>query len=140
MDVNTIITIIGCVIGGGGISALITTFISMRKSKAEANVIEQEAVTIKTTNDIAIMDYVNKLLKESEKNANDIARETRQENEALREQIDELNRRLQALMNWIVTDNYRYRSSLETEIKKLNPNVVLPTCPPAPNVFSKEHD
>lgn len=137
-NTETIITIIGCLLGGGGLSALITTFISVRKNRAEASRIEQETRTIQTSNDMTVIEYVNRLLKESEKNANDIAKETRKENEALRQQIDELNSRLQELMNWIVTDNTRYRNWLECELRKVNPDIELPTCVPVPNVFEHE--
>ena len=137
-NAQIIITIIGCVLGGGGLSALITTIISVKKNNAEADKIEQETHNIQKANDMIILEYVNKILKESEKNANDIAKETRKENETLHQQIDELNSRLQELMNWIVNDNNRYRNWLECELRKVNPDIDLPSCVPIPNVFRND--
>lgn len=134
-NVQTIITIIGCILGGGGLSALITTIISVKKNNAETERIEQETQNIQKNNDMVIIEYVNKILKESEKNANDIAKETRRENESLHQQIDELNSRLQELMNWVVYSNNNYRCFLENELRKLNPDIELPACDPVPNVF-----
>ena len=134
------LTIIGCILGSGGLSALITALISMRKSRSESLKIDQETRALQTTNDLTIIEYVNKILKESEKNASDIAKETRKENEILRKQIDELNGRLQDLMNWVVTDNTRYRNWLERELRKVNPDIEFPPCEPAPNVFSNDHE
>ena len=139
-NMQTFLTIVGCILGSGGLSALITALISMRKNKSESLKIDQETRALQTNNDLAIIEYVNKILKESEKNANDIAKETRRENEILRKQIDELNGRLQELMNWVVTDNTRYRNWLERELRKVNPDIEFPECEPAPNVFSNEHD
>jgi VIT1/CCC1 family predicted Fe2+/Mn2+ transporter len=139
-NTQTILTIIGCILGSGGLSALITALVSMRKSRSESLKIDQETRALQTNNDLTIVEYVNRILKESEKTANDIAKETRKENEALRKQIDELNGRLSELMNWIITDNTRYRNWLERELRKVNPDIEFPSCEPVPNVFSNDHE
>lgn len=56
----------------------------------------------------------------------------RKRNEDLDSKISDLSARLQTLMEWVVVDNNRYRSWLENELRKLNPDISFPHCPPAP--------
>ena len=56
----------------------------------------------------------------------------RKRNEELDSKITDLNNRLQRLMEWVVVDNNRYRTWLETELRKLNPDIAFPECPAAP--------
>ena len=56
----------------------------------------------------------------------------RKRNEELDSKISDLSNRLQTLMEWVVVDNNQYRSWLENELRKLNPDITFPTCKPAP--------
>ena len=53
--------------------------------------------------------------------------------------INALNAQLQALMNWIISDNQKHRMWLENEIHKLNPDIEIPVCPNPPQIFITDH-
>lgn len=132
MDTNYIITIIGAIIGSGGLTAAITALLSVRKYKAEARAIEQDAenarkeIEQKMNESIRqqIMDISNVHKKESE--------ELRVQNEKLYSKIDNLNNKINELMEWIVYDNAKYRAWLENELVKVKPDIEFPECRPTP--------
>ena len=139
MNSTDIITIVSCVIGSGGISALATSFFSARKYKAEALKTEQEAQRIREQSKIEEMEYVRNCMKSISEDSRKENGETKKHSEELSSRVDELNDKLQAIMEWVIYDNQRYRSWLEDELRKRDPNIEFPTCAPPPKIFqSKE--
>lgn len=126
---NVLIAIITAVIGSGGISAVISAFLSARKYRAEARQIEE-------TSRRDLDQYVNEKLKEVTEMYISQTRELKDANSDLQKQITDLQHKLQGLMSWVIYDNQNYRMWLETELRRLNPNIEFPKCAPPPQVFS----
>lgn len=142
ISIPEIVTLITAFIGGGGISAVITARVAAKKQDADNRHTDQETEGLRIQNEITEMDYINKRLQEISEISKKEAEELRKKNEALNDKISELNHKMQSLMEWIVTDNYKYRSWLENELKQVNPDVQFPETTKPPAVFDppKEHD
>lgn len=137
MDMSQIISLIATLIGGGGISALITYRITAKKADAENRHTDQETEGLRIQNEITEMDYINKRLQEISEISKKEADDLRTKNEALNDKINELNQKLQSLMEWVVTDNYQYRSWLENKVKEYDNEISLPETTKPPNIFDK---
>lgn len=137
MSVADIIALATAVIGSGGLSALITARITAKKAEAENRHTDQETEGIRIQNEITEMDYINKRLQEISEISKKESETLRQKNEALNEKIAELNNKMQSLMEWIVCDNYQYRSWLENELRQVKPDVQFPETTKPPVIFNK---
>lgn len=137
MDMSQIISMIATLIGGGGISALITYRITAKKADAENRHTDQETEGLRIQNEITEMDYINKRLQEISEISKKEADDLRTKNEALNDKINDLNQKLQSLMEWVVTDNYQYRSWLENKVKEYDDKISLPETTKPPNIFDK---
>lgn len=138
-----IVMIISAVFGTGGITTIIVALLSFRKYKAEARLIEQQALDAQKESERKSNEYITSQLKalterhaeESEKYRQKIEAMS-QLNEAkikeLSEQITSLSKRVNQLMNWIIVDNNAYRSWLECELRKSKPDIKFPKCRPVP--------
>lgn len=135
ISIPEIVTLITAFIGGGGISAVITARVAAKKQDADNRHTDQETEGLRIQNEITEMDYINKRLQEISEISKKEADELRKKNEALNDKISELNHKMQSLMEWIVTDNYKYRSWLENELKQVNPDVQFPETTKPPAVF-----
>ena len=134
-SIPELVTLITAFIGGGGISAVITARVAAKKQDADNRHTDQETEGLRIQNEITEMDYINKRLQEISEISKKEADELRRKNEALNDKISELNHKMQSLMEWIVTDNYKYRSWLENELKQVNPDVQFPETTKPPAVF-----
>ena len=135
ISIPELVTLITAFIGGGGISAVITARVAAKKQDADNRHTDQETEGLRIQNEITEMDYINKRLQEISEISKKEADELRKKNEALNDKISELNHKMQSLMEWIVTDNYKYRSWLENELKQVNPDVQFPETTKPPAVF-----
>lgn len=135
ISIPEIVTLITAFIGGGGISAVITARVAAKKQDADNRHTDQETEGLRIQNEITEMDYINKRLQEISEISKKEADELRRKNEALNDKISELNHKMQSLMEWIVTDNYKYRSWLENELKQVKPDVQFPETTQPPAVF-----
>lgn len=133
MDATVWIAIIGSILGSGGITAFVTTILSARKYKAEANQIEQESRK-------EMDKYVNEKLKEVTEMYIKETKELKESNDNLNKQINELQNKLQEIMSWIIYDNQNYRLWLETELRKVNPSIDFPRCSPPPKIYRDGSD
>ena len=140
ISIPELVTLITAFIGGGGISAVITARVSAKKQDADNRHTDQETEGLRIQNEITEMDYINKRLQEISEISKKEADELRKKNEALNDKISELNHKMQSLMEWIVTDNYKYRSWLENELKQVNPDVQFPETTKPPAVFEIKHE
>lgn len=134
---SLVIAIISAVLGTGGIGAAIVSLFSIRKYKAEALVLEQQVVTSRQESEQKINEYIRTQLKELSETHRHESDELRKQNNELNEKIAVLNDRINQLMKWIVVDNNTYRTWLENELIKLEPNIKFPKCKPAPG-FSED--
>lgn len=131
MDTTTILSIITAIIGTGGLTAFVTAFLSARKFKAEALKIEQETDALKVQN----IDYIHKRLQEISESQNQESIKLRKRNDELNNKIEQLNDKLQTIMEWVVYDNQQYRQWLESRLKELDPDIEFPRCSPPPKIF-----
>lgn len=129
MDTTTLVAaILGALGGGAGIAAVLTVIFQFRKFKAEA-----KAIQIK--NETAEMDYVKKSLIELHEQLKKEMNELRESNKILEQRVDVLNKKIVSLMNWIMGDDHRYRSWLESKLHELDPSIEFPNLSDPPDVF-----
>ena len=137
------VMIISALFGTGGLTTIIVALLSFRKYKAEARLLEQQAMDAQKESERKANEYITNQLKEltdrhaqeSEKYRTKIEELTTQnENKinALSDQITKLSTRVNQLMNWIIVDNNAYRSWLECELRKVKPDLKFPKCRPVP--------
>lgn len=124
-----IIAILGTIIGSGGIATIVTAILSARKYKAEALRMEQD-----TQRDFD--KYVNDKLKEVTNMYIEETQQLKRSNEQLHKQIDDLQDKLQAIMSWIVNENYTNISILKAKIQSLDPSFEFPEMKPCPNPWA----
>jgi gas vesicle protein len=125
-------TIVSMIIGSGGVAAAITALVSMKKYKAEARLIEQQAEAARLEAEQKTHEYIRTQLTELSETHKAESDELRKQNRELSEEIINLNNKVNQLMSWIVGDNLTYRSWLENELRKLKPDIKFPKCRPAP--------
>lgn len=129
---NYIVTIIGVLLGSGGLATAITSIVSIRKYKAEAEAIKQNSENARKE----IEQRMNESIRQQIMEISDIhkreSEELRTQNEKLYSKIDNLNSKINELMEWIVYDNAKYRAWLENELVKLKPDIEFPECRPTP--------
>lgn len=126
-----IITIIGTILGSGGIAATITAILSTRKYKAEARRVEQD-----TQKDFD--KYVNEKLKEVTNMYINETQQLKRSNEQLHKQIEDLQDKIQSIMSWIINENYTNISILKAKIQSLDPNFEFPEMRPCPNPWAED--
>lgn len=126
------ITIISAVLGTGGIASTIVALFSIRKYKAEAKILEQQAEASRLETEQKMNEYIRTQLKELSETYKTESDDLRKQNRELNDKITTLNDRLNQVLNWIVTDNNAYRTWLENELLKLKPDIEFPKCKPAP--------
>lgn len=131
MDATTIVAIITAIIGTGGLSAFITSILSARKYKFEAQKIEQETESIKVQN----MEIIHKRLQDIAESQNQELAKLIKRNDELNHKIEELNDKLQTIMEWVVYDDQQYRQWLESRLIELDPQIEFPKCTPPPKIF-----
>ena len=131
-----IVMIVSAVFGTGGITTIIVALLSFRKYKAQAKLIEQQAMDAPNeyiTNQLK--ELTDRHVSESEKYRNKIETLTAQNEkkiDELKDQIAKLSQRVNQLMNWIIVDNNAYRTWLECELRKVKPDIKFPKCRPIP--------
>lgn len=131
-----VIAIIVAIVGSGGVSAIITSLLSAKKFSSESRKMDVEADCLNNEEKRADMEYLSKRLREISEAHSEDSMKLRQRNDELSRQINDLNNKLQKLMEWIIYDNSRYVSWLEARLKEHDPNVVFPECPPPPKIFT----
>lgn len=133
MNSQFIITIIGTILGSGGIAAVITALLSTRKYRAEARRIERD-----TEKDFD--KYVNDKLKEVTNMYITETQQLKRSNEQLHRQIEDLQEKIQSIMSWIINENYTNISILKAKIQSLDPDFEFPEMRPCPNPWENEQN
>lgn len=124
--------VIVTLVGAGGLGGLLGTFYSRKKYKIEAMQLEQQLKESREDSTRKSIDFIQEKMTEIAIKYEQESEALRKRNEELDHKISDLNSRLQNLMEWVVVDNNQYRTWLETELRKLNPEISFPPCPPAP--------
>lgn len=133
-DTHLIITIITTIIGSGGITGAIVAVLSARKYKAEAKLLEQQAESARKEAEHKMNEYIASQLKELAETHKKESEELRRQNKELSDRVNVLTAKLNLLMNWIVGDNNRYVTWLETKVHSYDPEVIFPPYKPAPGM------
>ena len=129
---ENITTLIIAVIGSGGLSALLTAVFSARKFKAEASSVEQQTEANRKIMEHEVSERLHKHFVELAERYKTESEEQRAQTKELEKQVSILNHRLNQLMLWIMTDDASYKSKLEDEIRRTNPDFVFPDIKPIP--------
>lgn len=129
---DNITTLIIAVVGSGGLSALLTAILSARKFKAEASSVEQQTEANHKLMEEEMSERLHKHFVELAERYKAESEEQRAQTKELEKQVSILNRRLNQLMSWIMTDDASYKSKLEDEIKRTNPDFIFPHMNPIP--------
>lgn len=132
MDGSQITEIIVTAFSTGAVGAIISGLMTRRKYKAEAAAMEEALQNSRMESYQKSIDYIQEKMIDLSKKYEAESEVLRKRNEELDVKITDLNSRLQDLMEWVVVDNNKYRSWLETELLKLNPDISFPHCPEPP--------
>lgn len=127
-----VITLLIAVLGSGGLCSIITALFSRRKYKAEAALIEADAEEKRQKAEREYMDYIHSQFKEITETHKKEAEETREHNKELTKRVNDLETTVNKLMNWIVVDNNKRVTWLETELRKRDPDIEFPPFTPPP--------
>lgn len=133
-----IVAIVGALGGATGITALVTTIFQRKKFNEEADAIRVQNEQVRQKNEQEEMTYVKNSLMEMQEVYKREMAELRESNKKLHQEIDTLNKKLSSLLNWIVGDDHRYRSWLESKIHEYDPSVQFPQLSDPPAVFAIE--
>lgn len=129
---ENIIALVAAIIGSGGIATVLTSILSARKYKAEAKVIEADAEERTKKSEREYMDYIHSQLKEITETHKQESEELRAMNKELNDKVSALKNELDVLISWIITDNNAYRTWLENELRKRDPELKFPMCKEPP--------
>lgn len=119
-------------VGAGGLGSLLGVIFSRKKYQVEAMQLEQQLRDSREESNRKSIDFIQEKMIDIAKKYEAESEALRKRNEELDHKITDLSTRLQNLMEWVVVDNNQYRTWLETELKKLNPDIDFPPCTPAP--------
>lgn len=133
-----IVAIITAIGGGSGLAAVLVVVFSYKKYKAEAETIMVGNEKQHKENEQKEMEYVKQSLIELQNVTKAEMTELRKENKVLEQRIDTLNKKLSSLMNWIVCDDHKYRSWLESKLHELDPSLEFPKVADPPSVFGDD--
>jgi hypothetical protein len=127
---ENIATVLIAVLGSGGLCSIITAIFSRRKYKAEASLIEVEAEEKRKTAEREYMNYIHGQFKEITETYKRESEELRTMNSELNDRVRSLENRINKLMEWIINDDGSYRTWLENELRKYDPDIEFPKCKP----------
>lgn len=133
MNPELVVTLVVAIIGSGGISSVVTTILSARKHRAEADQLRQQIEESRADTKIKIDEHFqNQMIeltqtyqKEFENYRKEIE-DLRLQNTALKNQVNELSNQINQLMSWVVYDSMRYQEWLEQELVKARPDILFP--------------
>lgn len=124
-------TVLVAVLGSGGAS-LVTAFLSKRKYKAEAAMIEAEVEAKRKETDRSYMEYIHEQFREITEAHKREAEELRAQNRELTKKVNDLETRINKFHEWLVFDNNSRINWYDNELRKYNPDIKAPPCKPAP--------
>lgn len=125
-------TVLVAVLGSGGACSLVTAFMSKRKYKAEAAMIEAEVEAKRKETERSYMEYIHEQFREITEAHKRESEELRTQNRELTKKVNDLEARINKFHEWLVIDNNQRINWYETELRKYNPDIKVPHCKPAP--------
>ena len=129
---NNITSIIIAVLGSGSLASVLTVILSARKYKAEARTLEEQAHSSRMQMEQEMTERIHQQFADLAERFKKDSEEQRVQNKKLEKQVSQLNKHVNTLTNWIMTENASYRAYLENEIRKTNPDFVFPKTKPVP--------
>jgi signal transduction histidine kinase len=132
MDRLSTITAIVTAITAVPVTSILTIIFQRRKYNAEAHITEEQAHAQRAQLEQEMTEKLNRQFSELADKFKADAEEQRAQNKKLEQQVAELNIYINRLTNWVVTENASYRTYLEDEIRKMNPDFKFPKTKPAP--------
>lgn len=133
-----IVAIIGALGGGAGLAAVLAVIFQYKKYRAEAESTMVHNEKQHQENERNEMEYVKQSLIELQNMTKSEMNELREANRELEQRIDIMNKKIASLMNWIIGDDHRYRSWLESKLHELDPSIEFPTLTDPPAVFGDD--
>lgn len=124
--------IIIAILGSGSLATIVTTLLSARKYKAEARTIEEQTRSSRVQLEEEMTEHIHQQFADLAERFKKDSEEQRVQNKKLEKQVSQLNKHINTLTNWIMTENASYRTYLENEIRKTNPEFVFPKTKPVP--------
>lgn len=139
-----VVALVGALVGGGGIAGMLVVIFSYRKYKAEGDKVRVE-------NEKTELEYLKKsfieLNEETKRQFNEFKTTTKAELEELREtnrilshKIEVLTDKLSSLMQWVMSDDSKYREWLEHRLHQLDPDMQFPERSDPPDVFIDDEE
>ena len=132
-----VVEIVIAILGSGGITAVVTSLLSARKYKAEANQMEQETEKARKLFENEMNEKLHRQFAELAEIHKKEAEYQREQTKILEKQIYGLKSQVTKLMSWIMTEDASYRTFLENEILRHNPDFVFPKLKPIPGMDSE---
>lgn len=116
---------LGGALGGGGIVAILNRVLGHKEKNKELS------------DDLARFygDQIKDLAAKSQEQYENLQKRYDSVTEDLSNQIKTLTTKLTVLNRWIIIDNAKYRTWLEDELRKRDPDIQIPDCPEPPDVF-----
>lgn len=129
---DNIAAIVIAVLGSGGLASTLTAIFSARKYKAEARTMEEQAHTSRMQMEQEMTERIHQQFADLAERFKKDSEEQRAQNRELEKQVAQLNKHVNTLTNWIMTENASYRTYLEDQIRKIQPDFVFPKTKPVP--------
>ena len=127
-------SVIGACLGGGA-TAIINAVSNKRKVDADADSSKETLNQQREQIHNELLKYFTEKLQKMNDETTERFNKLQAENEELRKELAAMNRKLTELNRWIMVDNAAYRTWLENELKKRDPDIEFPNCPPPPEDF-----
>lgn len=116
---------LGGALGGGGIVTILNRILGHKEKNKELS------------DDLARFygDQIKDLAAKSQEQYENLQKRYDSVTADLSDQIKTLTTKLTVLNRWIIIDNAKYRTWLEDELRKRDPDIQIPDCPEPPDVF-----
>ena len=134
MSGETIGAIVVAILGSGGLASVITSLLSARKYKAEANQMEQENDKARRLFEQEMNEKIHNQFAELAEIHKREAETQREQSRVLEKEVADLKKQVVLLMSWIMTEDASYRLFLENKIRETEPDFVFPKLKPIPGM------
>ena len=141
-----IISILGLLLGSGGIAAFVSAMHQKKKINAESySIYDQASIDkFKAINE-QLEDIADRAVAQSQREAernealNDKINDLIEKNNNLNDQVANLNMQLRSIINWINNEDMSYKQWIKQELSKYVPEDQLPALPTPPTFSGIEN-
>ena len=142
-----IITILGLLLGSGGIAAFVSAMHQKKKINAESySIYDQSSIDkFKAINE-QLEDIADRAVAQSQREVernealNNKINDLIEKNNDLNDQVAILNRQLSSIINWINNEDMSYKQWIKQELSKYVPEDQLPALPTPPKFSGIENN